>query len=103
MCCGQTNNFHTPNIPLGGVSNLTQCGGVKLDLLKEWLYKLKRVQKLNVWEQIGIEESELIDRINVLEQWIEIKKSDPESCEYFDQLRSFQTMIVKIIKSKMPL
>lgn len=96
-CC--TTNFHTPNILIVGTYNLNQCAGVRIELLKEWLYKLKRVYSFKVWEQCNIEESDLIDKINVLEQWITVKEADSETCEYYDQLQSFQTIIVNIIKS----
>jgi len=98
-CCTGSKNYHSPNMPLGGTFNLNQCEGVRVELLNEWLYKLKRVKQFSSWVQAGIEEAELIDRINVLEQWIVVKKIDSATCEYFDQLKSFQTMIVKIIKS----
>lgn len=77
------------------------CTGVTIDLLQQWLSKLNRVIDLSAWDNIPIPKQEILDMINLVEQYISAKQLDPNTCDFYDQLPSIQTVIVSIIKANL--
>lgn len=82
-----------------GSSNYTQtvCTSITSDLLSLWKRKVDCVITYNFADEIGYDSTTLTNAQSLLANWITVKDTNPDSCEYIENLQDTQRLINRII------
>ncbi len=73
------------------------CNSITVSLLTLWKRKIDCMIENNYGDQIDTSNTQLTNTSTILESWIADKTSNPESCNYIENLPDTQRLINKII------